>query len=80
MTELTLRSYDLFRVIGRLHDYRSCARGYVKLYLFGSLLYTSKFHTCKKTGAARPARNAPSERTPTCMLMVCNDTVHEKQF
>lgn len=71
---------SIYRVIGRLHDHRSCTRGYVKLYLFGSLLYTSKLHVCKKTGAARLARDAPSERTPACRLMVCNDTVHEKQF
>jgi hypothetical protein len=51
---------SIYRVIGRLHDH---SRGYVKLYLFGSLLYTSELHACKKTGAARPTRDAPSERT-----------------
>jgi hypothetical protein len=32
---------NTYRMIGRLHEYRSCARGYAKLYLFGSLIYTS---------------------------------------
>jgi hypothetical protein len=71
---------SIFRVIGRLHEYRSCARGYLKLYLFGLLLYTSKLYACKKMDAARPARDASSERTPACRPTVCNDTVHERQF